>query len=220
MPAKKKKMPNRKRSLSYKQNSKQNKKITKEAPAAASDTAPADPNRLDARVSKAVQSRSATSYVTNAALKSNLKRTISKLSATTNTVVDQEKKLSAMSKKTKDLTENVRKGREAVKEVRSLAAAASRDANIKIKKVESNAAASVAGLEDQLKKMHGELKKMQDIIDDKDSQISKQKHDYEQDLERAVSLAVEKEKVCLQNICFLLHLENQISLLVRTESLK
>ena len=124
----KKKMPKRKRILRFKPHSKKNQKITKQAPAGAKVTS-ANAEGSGARVCQSVQSRAATSYVPNAVLKANLKSTLSKLSATNSTIVDQDKKLSAMMKKTKDLTETVRRSRAATKEARSAVAAAARDAD-------------------------------------------------------------------------------------------
>ena len=98
----KKKMP--KTILSSKQHSKKNQKISKFAPASANVTS-ANAEESGALVCQSVQSHAATSYVTNAVLKTNLKSTLSKLSSANSTIVDQDKKQSALSNKTKDLTE-------------------------------------------------------------------------------------------------------------------
>ncbi|KAL7476868.1 hypothetical protein ACHAW6_006653, partial [Cyclotella cf. meneghiniana] len=120
----KKKMPKRKRILSAKLHSKKNQKITKQAPDCVEETS-ASLNGSGPCVRQLFQSRSATSYISNAVLKSNLKSTLSKLSAANSTIIDQDKKLSAISKKASDLTGIVRRNRAATKEARlSLATAA------------------------------------------------------------------------------------------------
>ena len=100
-------MPKRKRILSSKPHLKKNQKITKQAPPGV-EVASTNAEGSGARVCQSVQSWAATSYVPNAILKTNLRSTLSKLSAANSTIVDQDKRLSAMSKKTKDLTETVR----------------------------------------------------------------------------------------------------------------
>ena len=188
----KKKMLKRKRIRSSKPHPKNNQKIIKQAPAGAKVTS-ANAEGSSARVCQLVQSRAATSYVPNAVLKINLKSTLSKLSAANSTTVDQDKKLSAMSKKTKDLTESVLRSRAATKEARSAVAAAARDADTKLKNVQATVAASVELVEVELKKLHA-------IINEKGSELQTQKQQFECHLKSAVTTAVDKERVCLQNI--------------------
>ncbi len=185
-------MPKRKRILSAKLHSKKNQKITKQAPDCVEETS-ASLNGSGPCVRQLFQSRSATSYVSNAVLKSNLKSTLSKLSAANSTIIDQDKKLSAISKKASDLTGIVRRNRAATKEARLSLATAARDAETKIKKVQATAAASVDLVEVN-------LQKLQAIIDKKDSELQTQKHQYECHIRSAVSTAVEKERVRLENI--------------------
>ena len=80
-----------------------------------------------------------------------------------------------------------------MKEVRSAAAAAARDADTKLKNVQATVAASVELVEVK-------LKKLQAIIDEKESELQTQKQQYDCHLESAVRTVVEKERVCLQNI--------------------
>ena len=79
------------------------------------------------------------------------------------------------------------------KEARSAVAAAARDADTKLKNFQATAAASVELVE-------VELKKLQAIINEKDSELQTQKQQYESHLKSAVTTAIEKERVCLQNI--------------------
>ena len=67
------------------------------------------------------------------------------------------------------------------------------EADTKLKNVQATAAASVELVDVK-------LKKLQAIIDKKDSELQTQKQQYECHLESAVTTVVEKERVCLQNI--------------------
>ena len=84
-------MPKRKSILSSTPHLKKNQKITKQAPPGVK-VASANAEGSGARVCQSVQSRAATSYVPNEALKTNLKSTLSKISAANSTIVDQDTK--------------------------------------------------------------------------------------------------------------------------------
>ena len=145
-------MPKRKRVLSTKLHSKNNQKVSKFVPSG-ENVMSTNAEGSGALVCQSVQSRAATSYVTIAVLKTNLKSTLSKLSSANGTIVDQDKKLSALYNKTKDLTETVRRSRAATKEARSATLAAARDADTKVKNVQDTAAASIQQAEVKLKKL-------------------------------------------------------------------
>ena len=185
-------MPKRKRVLSTKLHSKNNQKVSKFVPSG-ENVMSTNAEGSGALVCQSVQSRAATSYVTNAVLKTNLKSTLSKLSSANGTIVDQDKKLSALYNKTKDLTETVRRSRAATKEARSATLAAARDADTKVKNVQDTAAVSIQQAEVK-------LKKLQATIDQKEAALHTHKQQYDDQLESAVRTAVEKEKVCLLDV--------------------
>ena len=181
----KKKMPKRKRGLSYQPRSSSNQKSAKQAPKKpkpvtdpASATVAADPQVLnDARIEFHVSTRGATSKMSNAALKSNLKSSYKKLNAANSNLAEKDKQIEVLTKKNQDLTDAVRSNRQMARTTKTTASGELKQAT------------------SELKLAQHQVQTLQDIITQKDTSISKLKEQYESQVMKAVSDAVEKEKV-------------------------
>lgn len=194
----KKKMPKRGRSLSYKPHYKDNRKRAKSVPPSeddpvsdiTSDTVGLESGGLQKDVldngglQHHVFTRGATSKVSNAVLKSNLKSSYIQLASTKSSSDEKDRQLDLLTRKNVQLTELVRTTRQLARDNRNTASAELKQASITSRKANSA------------------MDALHETIQEKESALFKQKEQLESKMMSSIAAAVQKEKV--STILFLL----------------
>ena len=176
-PKQKKQMPKRKRSLSYQPRSVSNQKRAKPASVNATASIP-DPQVLDdPGLANQLSCRGAGSTVSNSTLKSNLKSLHKQLTAASSSLAEKDKQIERLNKKNQDLTRAVKNSRQAARDTKTTSSAEVKQALT------------------ELKQAQDQIQKLQVIIDEKESVMSEEHRQYDSKMMKAVSDAVEKEKV-------------------------
>lgn len=118
-----------------------------------------------------VTTKGASRYVSNCALKSNLKSSYQKLDDANLTVAKKDKQIRSLMKKNQELADIVRSTRQSTRQATTISLA-------------------------EVNQTQSELKKLLSIIDEKDAELLKQKQLFDSRLSSGIAAVVEKEKVC------------------------
>ena len=118
-----------------------------------------------------VTTKGASRYVSNFALKSNLKSSYQKLDDANLTVAKKDKQIRSLMKKNQELSDIVRSTRQSTRQATTISLA-------------------------EVNQTQSELKKLLSIIDEKDAELLKQKQLFDSRLSSGIAAVVEKEKVC------------------------
>jgi len=186
-----KKMPRRKRKYTKVIDRRAKKaKVAPATPATLSDSSAG----LEPPASAFVSTDRATRKVSKSVLETKLKHTFTKLNDAKTSLAARDKTIDSLSKKNKELTDTVKTSRETIRHSKSIAATTVKEAKVQIREKQAAASTYVQEAKAQVKKTEADVKNLQELLMERDNELTTLKLQHDKEIAVKVSDAVDKEQ--------------------------